>query len=129
MATIRARKLADGTVSYTAQIRIKRDGMQVYQESQTFARKQVAQAWARKRETELDEPGAIERASRKGATVKEMNAQYLVEVEKARPLGKTKRATRLTDDEKRFLTLYREMSDIDRHYILCMAEVLIATSG
>ena len=40
-ATIRARKLADGTVSYTAQIRIKRDGVQVYQESQTFARKQT----------------------------------------------------------------------------------------
>ncbi len=80
-------------MSYTAQIRIKRDGVQVYQESQTFARKQAAQAWARKRETQLDEPGAIERASRKGATVKEMNAQYLVEVEKARPLGKTKRAT------------------------------------
>lgn len=59
MATIRARKLADGTVSYTAQIRIKRDGVQVYQESQTFARKQAAQVWARKRETQLDELGAL----------------------------------------------------------------------
>ena len=58
MATIRARKLADGTVSYTAQIRIKRDGVQVYQESQTFARKQAAQAWVRKRETELDAAAA-----------------------------------------------------------------------
>ena len=48
MSTIRARKLADGTVSYTAQIRIKRDGVQVYQESQTFARKQAAQVWVRK---------------------------------------------------------------------------------
>ncbi len=67
MATIRARKLADGTVSYTAQIRIKRNGVQVYQESLTFARKQATQAWARKRESELDEPGALERASRKGA--------------------------------------------------------------
>jgi integrase len=93
MATIRARKLADGSVSYTAQIRIKRDGVQVYQESQTFARKQAAQAWARKRESELDEPGAIERASRKGVTLKDMIDQYLIEVEKARPLGKTKRAT------------------------------------
>ena len=89
MATIRARKLADGTVSYTAQIRIKRDGVQVYQESQTFARKQAAQAWVRKRETELDQPGAIERANRQGATVKEMIDRYLVEMEKARPLGKT----------------------------------------
>ncbi|TKK40728.1 integrase [Pseudomonas fluorescens] len=93
MATIRARKLADGTVSYTAQIRIKRDGVQVYQESQTFARKQAAQAWARKRGSELDEPGAIERANRKGATLKDMTDRYLVEVEKAKPLGKTKRAT------------------------------------
>lgn len=93
MATIRARKLADGTVSYTAQIRIKRDGVQVYQESQTFARKQAAQAWTRKLESELDEPGAIERAGRKGVTLKEMIGRYLVEVGKARPLGKTKRAT------------------------------------
>lgn len=80
-------------MSYTAQIRIKRDGVQVYQESQTFARKQAAQAWARKRESELDEPGAIERANRKGATLKEMTDRYLVEVEKAKPLGKTKRGT------------------------------------
>ncbi|NWD50788.1 tyrosine-type recombinase/integrase [Pseudomonas gingeri] len=93
MATIRARKLADGTVSYTAQIRIKRDGVQVYQESQTFARKQAAQAWARKRGAELDEPGAIERANRKGVTIKDMITRYLDEMEKARPLGKTKRAT------------------------------------
>lgn len=93
MATIRPRKRADGTVSYTAQIRIKRDGLQVYQESQTFARKQAAQAWARRREADLDQPGAIERANRKGVTVKEMIERYLLEMEKARPLGKTKRAT------------------------------------
>ena len=59
-------------MTYTAQIRIKRDGVQVYQESQTFARKQAAKAWGRKREAELDQPGAIERANRVGATVKEM---------------------------------------------------------
>jgi hypothetical protein len=93
MATIRSRKKADGSTSYTAQVRINRDKVTVYQESRTFARKQAAQAWARKRESELDEPGAIERASRKGATAKEMIDQYLREVEKARPLGKTKKAT------------------------------------
>ncbi len=80
-------------MSYTAQIRIKRDGVQVYQESQTFARKQAAQAWARKRGAELDEPGAIERANRAGITVSDMISRYLDEMEKARPLGKTKRAT------------------------------------
>ena len=72
MVTIRSRKLADGTVRYTAQIRVKCEGVQVYQESQTFARKQAAQAWVRKRQVELDPPGAIERASRVGVKVKEM---------------------------------------------------------
>ena len=99
MATIRSRKLADGTVRYTAQIRVKREGAQVYQESQTFARKQAAQAWVRKREAELDQPGAIDRANRTGATVKEMIERYMVEMAKARPLGKTKLATLKTISE------------------------------
>lgn len=67
--------------------------MQVYQESKTFARKQAAQAWTRSRETELDQPGAIERANRKGVTIKDVINRYLLEMEKVRPLGKTKRAT------------------------------------
>lgn len=61
-AAIRARKRADGTVSYTVQIRIKKNGKQVYTESQTFVRRKAAQAWAKRRETELSEPGANERA-------------------------------------------------------------------
>jgi integrase len=95
MATIRARKKADGSVSYTVQIRLKKKGVLVYQEAQTFARKQAAQAWAKRRETELAEPGAIERANRGGHAVKDMIDRYLVEAEKARPLGKTKRQTLL----------------------------------
>lgn len=31
---------------YTAQIRIKRDGVQVYQEAKSFARKPAAKVWA-----------------------------------------------------------------------------------
>lgn len=42
---------------YTAQIRIKREGKVVYQESQTFDRKQAAQAWVQRREMELAKPG------------------------------------------------------------------------
>lgn len=93
MGTITSRRRKDGTTGYTAQIRIMRDGVQVYQESQTFDRKQAAQAWIKRRETELAAPGAIERANRKGVTVKEMVERYLDEYEKIRPLGKTKRAT------------------------------------
>ncbi|BBH47205.1 hypothetical protein KU43P_36820 [Pseudomonas sp. KU43P] len=60
MATIRARKKADGTVSYTVQIRLKKKGVLVYQYSRTFACKQAAQGWAKRRETELADPGAID---------------------------------------------------------------------
>ena len=79
IATIRARKSTAGSISYTAQIPLIREGAQVYQESQTFARKQAAQAWVRKREAELDQPVAIERAHRVGATVKEMIERYMLE--------------------------------------------------
>ncbi|PNG86419.1 hypothetical protein CBL13_00253 [Pseudomonas putida] len=72
MATIRTRKKADGSTGYLVQIRIYREKVTVYQESQTFARKQAAVAWVKRRETKLSEPGAIERANRVGHTVKQM---------------------------------------------------------
>lgn len=91
MATIRKRKRKDGTYGYTAQIRIMRDGAQVYQESQTFDRQQTAKAWVARRETELAEPGAIARASRKAALLRDIVGQYIDESKT--PLGKTKLAT------------------------------------
>ena len=36
----------------------------------------MAQAWIKRRETELAAPGAIERANRKGVTIKKMIDQY-----------------------------------------------------
>jgi integrase len=93
MGTITQRKRKDGSSGFTAQIRITKEGKVVYQESQTFDRKATAQAWIRKREAELYEPGAVEKANRKGVTIKQMIDKYLVEYEKLRPLGKTKRAT------------------------------------
>ena len=35
----------------------------------------------------------------------------------------------LSDDERILLTLYREMSDVDRRYIRRVMEVIAATSG
>ncbi|BAN49319.1 site-specific integrase [Metapseudomonas resinovorans] len=93
MGTITSRRRKDGSIGYTAQIRIMRDGAKLYQESQTFDRKQTARAWLRRRETELAEPGAIERTKRKGVTIRKIIEQYLDEYERVRPLGKTKRAT------------------------------------
>ncbi|WP_064616958.1 tyrosine-type recombinase/integrase [Pseudomonas sp. GR 6-02] len=93
MGSITVRKRKDGSAAYTAQIRIMQKGVTVYQESQTFDRKTMAQAWIKRRETEMAEPGAIAKANRRGVTVKEMIDRYLEDYEKLRPLGNTKRAT------------------------------------
>ena len=56
MGTITARKRADKTTGYTAQIRIKEAGKPVLTESRTFDRKAAAGAWLIKREAELATP-------------------------------------------------------------------------
>lgn len=93
MGSITTRKRKNGSSSHTAQIRIMRGGVTVYQESQTFDRKQAATAWLKRREGELAQPGALDRAMREGATVAEMIDQYIDQVGTMRPLGKTKLAT------------------------------------
>ena len=93
MGSITVRKRKDGSVAYNAQVRIMQKGVTVYQESQTFDRKASALAWIKRVETEMAVPGAIAKANRSGVTVKEMIDRYLLEYEKLRPLGKTKRAT------------------------------------
>lgn len=93
IGTIRPFKREENMTADYAQIRINRDGQPVYQETQTFDRKWVAQAWMKRREAELAVPGAIERMNRKTVSVKQMIDRYLDEYEKVRPLGKTKRAT------------------------------------
>ncbi len=94
MGTITQRLKADGTPSYTAQIRIKRQGKVVYQQSQTFSKKAVAQAWIKKRETELAEPGALDAALNKtDVTVAQAIDRYIEENELVRDMGRTKRAS------------------------------------
>lgn len=93
MGTITRRLNKNGQVKYTAQIRLRRKGVIVYQESQSFDRKQVARAWMTRREAELAQPGALDSASRKAVPLKKIIERYLEEYERIRPLGKTKRAT------------------------------------
>jgi len=93
MGSITVRKRKDGTRRYTAQIRIMKNGVAAYQESQTFDRKATAVAWLRRRETELYAPGGIEKAKHTGATVGEMIDRYLEQYGKFRPMGRTKKGT------------------------------------
>lgn len=88
MGCITVRKRKDGSAAFTAQICVMQKGKTVYQETQTFDRKTTAQAWLRKRETEVAEPGAIDKANREGVPVKEMIDRYIDECEKIRPLSR-----------------------------------------
>lgn len=93
MGTITVRKAKNGEKRYTAQIRLRRNGAIVYQESQTFGRKQLAKAWLNRREVEWEDTDVLNEGQRAGEPLKDIIERYLREVEKARPLGRTKRAT------------------------------------
>jgi hypothetical protein len=87
MGTIIARERKDRTIGYTAQILIKKKGKIVHREAQTFDRRQAAKAWLARRETELGEPGALERPDNPKLLV--AIDRYIAEAK--RPLGSTKK--------------------------------------
>jgi integrase len=86
MGTIVSRKRKDGTLGHTAQIRLKKGGKVIHTESKTFDRKPAAQAWLKKRETELAEPSALTKPT--DPLLREVIDQY--NLEKQKEHGKTK---------------------------------------
>ncbi len=88
MGTVTARKRKDGSLGYTAQIRLKKDGLIVHTESQTFDRKPAATAWLKKRESELSAPGALVKLNTPDPLLSEVIAQYIAELRGT--LGSTK---------------------------------------
>lgn len=92
MATITARKGKNGDISYTAQIRIKRQGRLVHTESRTFSRRALAEAWAKKRETELEVPGELERVGFKALTVGQVVTAYYDSYKDHKKWGRSKTA-------------------------------------
>jgi integrase len=88
MGTIVARKRKDKSIAYMAKIILKNDGKVVHRETQTFDRKPAAAAWISKREEELRQPGAIERANADHVTLADAIDKYVGESLKA--MGRTK---------------------------------------
>lgn len=75
MASIVKRKRSDGTIAYRTDIRIKRNGAVVHQESRTFDRASLAKAWGAKREIELQEIDVFGQA--KSVLIKTLINQYI----------------------------------------------------
>jgi integrase len=90
MGTITTRHRDDGSPSYRAQIRIKVKGKVIHQETQTFDRRLAASAWIARRETELREPGALERIQSADSDPVLRQAIDLYVAENERAIGRTK---------------------------------------
>lgn len=88
MGTIVSRPRRDGTVGYTAQVKIKREGMVVFSKAQTFDRESAAKAWIKRKEAELAKPGALDEARKPKGSLKDTIDQYLKLSRK--DVGKTK---------------------------------------
>jgi integrase len=88
MGTIVARKRNNGSTGYTAQILRKKKGAIILREARTFDRRQAAVAWLNRRETELSEPGAIDRAKVPEKSLAEAIDRYSAESQKV--IGRTK---------------------------------------
>ena len=72
MATIRARRQADGSTRYTAYVRIRRGKAVLHTESRTFAHRSAALTWARHREVALDDPSALVQVKQSSTTVADL---------------------------------------------------------
>lgn len=88
MGTIIPRKRNDGSTGYMAQVRVKQKGEVIHAETKTFDRKQAANAWIARRETELREPGALERLHVEDPPLAAVIDRYIDESK--RDLGRTK---------------------------------------
>ncbi len=62
MAYIRRRARTDGSIGYTAQVRIHKKKALIYEESKTFSRQAAAQKWAKAREVALEDPAVLAQA-------------------------------------------------------------------
>lgn len=90
MASITPRKNKDGSISYKAQVRIRRDGKIVHQETKTFGRRQAASNWAKKRESELASAEGLRAALQENPPIADIIATY--KKDRKKPIDRTKSA-------------------------------------
>jgi integrase len=120
MGTIVQRKRNDGSVGYMAQVRVKQKGTVVHAETKTFDRKQAATAWVARRETELREPGALERIKAHDPTLADVIDRYVNESK--RKIGRTK--TQVLRTIKTFDIAEMKCSRIASADVVSFAQVL-----
>jgi integrase len=120
MATIVARPRKDGTIGYTAQIKIKREGRVVFSQAQTFDREAAAQAWVKKKEAALAKPGGLEAATKPKGTLSDALDRYVGLFRK--DIGRTKEQVLLA--LKGYDIAQKGLADINAADVLDLAREL-----
>jgi integrase len=120
MGTIIERRLAGGTVSYSAQISIMKNGTRVHRESRTFPSRDIAQRWVAKREKELSAPGGMAAAEVGKETLGDAIDRYIATSRKG--LGKTK--AQVLNTLRAMPIAEKRCADIDSQTIMALVEEL-----
>jgi len=77
MATIKARRQANGTIRYTAIVRKRAGKAIVHREAKTFTHRSAALSWAKHREVALEDPSALIRVKHGEHTLAELIRWYI----------------------------------------------------
>lgn len=93
MATIRARTRADGSIGYSAIVRVFKKKELIHQEQETFSRRAAAEKWAKARELALEDPTALLRAQAgDGIALKDLIQWYMDTFRSVSNWGRTKQS-------------------------------------
>lgn len=120
MGTVIKRSRRDGTVTYSAQISLMREGRIAHRESRTFNDRKMATGWLEKREAELAKPGGISAAKIGKETLGDAIDKYVATTRKE--IGKTK--AQVLEALKGFDISQKRCADIKAQDIVDLAEEL-----
>ena len=77
MATIKVRKRANGSLRYTAIVRLRKEKIVIHSEARTFTHRLAAEKWAKAREVALENPAEFVRAQLGEQTLKSLIRWYI----------------------------------------------------
>lgn len=92
MPAIKARKQANGSIRYTAVVRIRRQGKVLHQEAKPFAHRSAAERWGKHREVALENPTALARAQQPSTKLSKLIRWHIDSFEKISKWQRSKQA-------------------------------------
>jgi integrase len=120
MGTIIERTRKDGTVTFTARVKLTRGGKLLFNLAQTFEKEKLAKAWMAKKEKEIYAPDFLITQKAKVVTLAEAIDRYVGQSRTA--MGKTK--AQVLEAIKRFEIADKDITDIRSEDLVSFASEL-----